>query len=808
MRVASAAQVLLLSLLVAAPALAQTSAKISGRVTDAATGQPLPGASVLVLETTRGATTAADGFYTILSVPVGRPVDVRVSFIGYRTQIVQGVSVSIDQTSTVNVALSEEDGTIGEVVVRAERPIVELDVSNSRANISADQLEAIPASTISAVVGLQAGIQGAFGIRGSGSDEISFQVNGLTLRDERNNAPFTNISLTSVQEVQVQTGGFNAEYGNVRSGVVNVVTKEGSTTRYEADVIVRMSPPTPKNFGGMPNDPDSYWIRPFIDPAVAFTGTDSGAWDATTRSQYRGFEGWNAVSRSLLADDDPTNDMTPEALRQAFLYQHRKSFEITQPDYEVDMGIGGPVPGVSRLLGNLRFFGTYRRSQNQYVIPLNTAGYTDETGHLKLTSDLRPGMKLSLEGRIGQNRGTGASRSGQPGFFQTAAGIGGELNNVSFIDSRIFSTDYWGPLTTNYSQVGASFTYTPTSNSVLQVRANRFQARYDGNPGRRRDRAPVVTIGGVTFDEGPFGWEPFPSDGVNGLRMGVGMSNSRDSSSVAYTNVQADFTRQVNRFLEFKTGLEVNLTESRMNYGQVDSFLTGSNFNVRWDRRPVRGALFAQTKLEFQGMIANVGLRGDYSHARGVWYDFETFDRVLSGVPLTATGDPQPSLDSLLTTRPTDRIFAISPRLGVSFPVSATSKLYVNYGHFRQTPTADDLYLVRALAQSGQINRIANPNSPLPKTVAYELGYEQGFFDQYTARLAGYYKDVALDPRLVTYQSRTGAVTYSLSEPNQYADIRGFELTLSRVRGWLQGFANYTYQVTTSGFFEIGRAHV
>jgi outer membrane receptor protein involved in Fe transport len=57
-------------------------------------------------------------------------------------------------------------------------------------------------------------------VRGSGSDEVSFNLNGFTLRSERSNSPFTGISITSIENVQVQTGGFSAEYGNLRSGLI------------------------------------------------------------------------------------------------------------------------------------------------------------------------------------------------------------------------------------------------------------------------------------------------------------------------------------------------------------------------------------------------------------------------------------------------------------------------------------------------------------------------------------------------------------------------------------------------------------
>jgi hypothetical protein len=314
-----------------------------------------------------------------------------------------------------------------------------------------------------------------------------------------------------------------------------------------------------------------------------------------------------------------------------------------------------------------------------------------------------------------------------------------------------------------------------------------------------RDTTAVMFFGGVGFDEGPFGFEPRPTFAVNGMRTGVGMSNARDTSRTTNYNFKADFTSQLNPIVMVKTGLEYNVTDSRVNYGQFDAFLPASNSHSAWHETPTRAAAYGQTTLDFRGMIANLGLRADYFHAGGAWYEFAPFDRAFR-----ARANPLQALDTLLTTTPTDRIVTLSPRLGVSFPVTESSKLFFNYGHFRSMPDPNNLYLIRYSTTTGQISRIASPNNPLPRTIAYEAGFEQSLLGQFLIRAAGYYRDIALEPRLVTYLSRDGSVQYSVSEPNRYGDIRGFELTLERNRGdWVRGFLNYTYMVYTEGFFGL-----
>jgi outer membrane receptor protein involved in Fe transport len=210
--------------------LSAQTGKISGVVKDAQTGDPLVAANIVVEGTALGAASDLDGYFAIIGVPPGTHT-LRASMLGYAPQRVIDVRVSIDLNTTVNISLSEAVIQGEEVVVVAQRPVVKPDLAASTANISIGEVENLPVTTVSNIVSLQAGVQG-LSIRGGGSDQTDFVLNGLSLRDERNNTPFTSISLLAVEEIQIQTGGFNAEYGNIRSGLANITTKEGSADSY------------------------------------------------------------------------------------------------------------------------------------------------------------------------------------------------------------------------------------------------------------------------------------------------------------------------------------------------------------------------------------------------------------------------------------------------------------------------------------------------------------------------------------------------------------------------------------------------
>jgi hypothetical protein len=800
-------KLLLLSTLVLQIFFIQTFAqvgKITGVVKDATTNEALIGANVLLEGTTIGAATNVDGYYVITNVPPGN-YSLKASMVGYTSQTVTGIRVNIDLTAEINIALKSSAFETQEVVVVATQPVVKQDVSSSVVNLNIKEIENLPVASVSSVIGLQAGVQGLT-IRGGGSDETAFVVNGITLRDARDNTPYTGISLTSIGDMQIQTGGFNAEYGDIRSGLINVVTKEGSKSKYSFSFIGRYRPEGNKHAGPSFNSSDSYWIRPYVDDAVAWTGTDTPydpadglGWDVYTKRQYQEFQGgWNAVSEQLLNDDNPNNDLTPEAAQRVFLWQHRKVMDIQNPDFDVDMTLSGPVP-YGEQLGNLRFAFSYRRSQEMYLVPLSTDAYRDYNMQFKVTSDIAPGMKLALEGLNGRQTGTASSRSGGPGLFRSEAGIANQLDfraGLTYIDTEIFSYDYWAPSTVTTNMLGFKFTHVLSPKTFYELTGSRVATDYSTNPGRPRDTQTLYYFGGVGFNEAPFGTFSGTGGGIgSSMNLGLGWSNSRDSSKLAVYTLKADLASQLDKYNYVKAGIEFNYTDNNVNYALVEPALPSNNSNSKWHTFPKKLALYVQDKLEFEGMIANLGVRLDYSDPGGEWYVFDQYNAALSGQYAS-------EINTLLPKEKTKKQLNISPRLGVAFPITVNSKLYFNYGHFRSIPLPDDLFLLRQSQAFSNITRIANPNNPLPLTIAYELGYEQSLFDQFLLSVKGYYKDVKDETRLVHIISRNGSVNYYAPEPISYADIRGFELELRKNRGeWLTGFINYTYSVQSSGYF-------
>jgi len=208
-----------------APLTAGTTGKLSGRVTDRG-GQPLVGANVVIIGTKLGGATDPDGYYSILNIPPGS-YDIQFRSVGYRIYTVKQVELEADNTTKRDAVLDEEAVTTEAVIVTAEKPVVQVNLTSTLATINDREIRALPVQELQDIVNLQAGVvDGHF--RGGRDGEVQYQVNGVSINNAYDNKSSIKIDRSIIQEVQVITGTFDAEYGQAMSGVVNTVLKTGS----------------------------------------------------------------------------------------------------------------------------------------------------------------------------------------------------------------------------------------------------------------------------------------------------------------------------------------------------------------------------------------------------------------------------------------------------------------------------------------------------------------------------------------------------------------------------------------------------
>lgn len=794
-----------------------TTGKIAGIVTDNTTGEPLPGANIVVDGTLLGAVTNLDGQYTILLVPPGT-YNIHVSYIGYTRVEISEVRVNIDLTARLDIKLEAEVIETKETIIVAERKVIKPDVASSVVAVTTEEVAALPVSSVQSMVGLQAGIKDGLQIRGGGADEALVLMDGVTLRDPRNNLPVSNVPLSAVKEINIERGGFNAEYGQVRSGLVNMVMQEGSRTNYYGRVELKYSPPHAKYFDISPFDQNSFWLRPYYDPAVCWSGTmnesyddlnangkyDTGEsftdrnrdglwtqspWDQYTQRQYPDFDGWNAISYSLLTDSDPNNDLTPLGAQRVFEWETRKEPRYNQPDYNVDAGFGGPIPVIGEKLGNLRFFTAYRRYREMLVVPLTRDDYVDYDWTIKLTSEITPAMKLLVSGIIGKQYTM--QQNWSYAYLRNPETI------ASIMEDRpglLFGTGNFSLADISHRNFSAKFTHTLNQNTYYEVSLEHMWTGYFTRPSQQRDKTKRYEIvPGYFVDEAPFGYDWANDVGITGMLFGGFTCKRRDNTKASATTFKADFSSLVNFSNLVKAGAEFVYNDLNFDYGIIKS-----QTRDVYDERvllhvfPIRGVIYLQDKLETKGFIMNAGLRLDYSNSQTDWWNVDPYDKSFFTSKYNS--------NAAYAKTESKAQWQLSPRLGISHPVTENSKLFFNYGHYKQMPSYQTLFQV-ARSNDQTMKQFGDPSLILAKTISYELGYDHSLFENYLFQVAAFYHDITNQQDSVVVRS-IGGIVYNQTTSNSYEDIRGFEISLRKNRGrWWTFFGNYTYQVSTSGHF-------
>ncbi|UCD36911.1 MAG: carboxypeptidase-like regulatory domain-containing protein [Fidelibacterota bacterium] len=535
----------------------QTTSKITGVVTDLLSRQPLYGVNVLVGGTYLGAATDPDGYFHILNVPVG-VYEIEASMIGYKRTNVIDVVVSIDQVTRVDIEM-EETALEGEaIVVVAERDILHKEISNSQQVVSATQLAEAPAvHTINQFLGSLAGVTGErrITVRGGSAEQTGTIVNGMSFVNQRIGKAEATIPLSAVEQISLQTGGFSAEYGNFRSGILNVTTKTGSKDAYHGTFSYSRNIPHMKRFGKSLWDPTNNGLRPYLDPVVSFMGTNTG-WLYVTdndtaeaeylRQGHQSFDGWinetprfnrgkpveehatpmdlylwSAWMHQTIPDFERLEELYPqyeitEEQKQA-LRDHAHEKEGLHEDFDIDFGFGGPVPFLSEALGDATFYLSNKTTNFNYVQPVMRNGEYSSITMLTLKSNLTKKTTLKLNGLYRIIKGTQTT-------FPTDGTIpdlegGGDtmpINNLNVfvdevphlsIDKYIY---YWHPTfwqpkeqTTLLGGLTLDRMINPETFWHLSISYAWHQDFFE--PEESRDRTAIINFGPVWVNEMPYG---------------------------------------------------------------------------------------------------------------------------------------------------------------------------------------------------------------------------------------------------------------------------------------------------------------
>ncbi len=223
--------IIFLLLFVSNMVFAGVTGKLKGVVTDKNTGEGLIAANVVILGTGLGAATDFEGNYFIINITPGT-YDVKVSYMGFENVVIKGVRIFSDKTTQQDVQLVPETFETEEIVVSGAREVVEIDRTNTASYISGEQINNLPVQEVGELLQLQTGVVrdagGNLHIRGGRSGEIAYLIDGVPVSDQYRGGSSIGLENNWIQELQVISGTFNAEYGQAQSGIVNIVTKEGA----------------------------------------------------------------------------------------------------------------------------------------------------------------------------------------------------------------------------------------------------------------------------------------------------------------------------------------------------------------------------------------------------------------------------------------------------------------------------------------------------------------------------------------------------------------------------------------------------
>jgi outer membrane receptor protein involved in Fe transport len=720
---------------------AGTKGKIAGKVTDS-NGETLVGVQVFIEGTTKGTTTDIDGKYSLVNLDPGE-YTVVFTYIGFATVKVEKVEVLVDKTTTIDTEMSEEVIEGEEIVVTAERPIVEKDRTTTTSYVSAAQLEDLPLVSINEAINQQAGVvDGHF--RGGRTGEVSYLVNGVPINNAFNNGASFDVEQNMVSSLEVISGVFNAEYGQAMSGVVNIVTKGVSRE----------------------------WSGNFLGYAGRIVSNRT--LDFVTR---------NTDSNIFLSRDDFSNDK--------FTYSEVAP-AVGDQDYQVS--IGGPIIkdklGIQSTLryvtldGHLIGRDLFRPSDIQST---SLSSGADPSTWLIMSSGDGNFESLNRQKRISLNSSivyeiNSRLKLDYNLFFQT--GDGRNYNHFYKYNPSAINPYYFFNQThivgLRYSVNNNAFAN--LSYSYLDDRSESYL--YD-DVTATGDLDQRYVASRLSSQQGQYAFA------MGGNELGSGRDITKSHTIVA------DYTSQVNNTVLWKSGITarfheldnegfgISVNEATQRAFRADDPFTNNSLEVK----PYELAAYSQVKLELDELIVNAGLRVDY---------FEPDFLVpidLTQYHLETVFDPNTG-SQISNRKQADPTYQFSPRLGVAFPISEDGVMRFSAGLFFQTPQLNLLYTNNEFERSEGADRytIGNANLEPERTLQFEVGLQQGLSETMGLDLTVFSKDIRELSGQTAVRGSIGAPVGRL-ENIDYGTVKGFTLSLfERGKGQVSWTVDYTLQ--------------
>lgn len=746
--------------------MAGTTGKIAGRVVDADSGEPLPGANVVIVGTSMGAASNIKGDFFILNVYPG-VYDVSVSYLGYVTERRTEVKVVIDKTSNADFSLNllVLEGETITVSAQADET-VEKDLTATKQSYDVSSLASIAGmNDVGDIINLQADVDDNH-FRGGRSGEALYLIGGATIVNPLNNGKAFEPLTIGLEQVEVYTSGFSAEYGNVQSGVINMVAKEGNSEKWETYFDISSTNAYYKTWGG------SVYSEAYNDYFETLNNTEEWTYGVDPISgailwthfgirfpenylpEVQVLPGWPpqiiypSGSDSLRAGD---------LVRTLWLQSIRDmGMEYANPDYRVEFSVSGPVTD------KMTLFVAGRQNTVQPFIPTGRPNV-----HRQIISNLtfRPNadnkIKLiyNFDGSFSNDITDTYYR-----WFERVLNVSKETENVH--------------------QLGVNWTYLLSPATFLDVKLNHLTIT-------EKDRIDLLAEGVYSdlYNSG-INWRDYTAP--NGYQAGKMETSSTDEKSQTLF-FSSSLTSQVNKYNLLKTGFQFTYYDILV----ANTYSQSNVSNIRTENYhayPFEGAIYVQDKMEFEEVIANIGFRSDFYNLNTEYYTDKYSPYRNPGFDPNDVSGGAYYDKALAAKKKTEMQYIFQPRIGIAFPVSEKTVLHLNYGVFTQRPAFEFIFGGRTrLETTPDYERLGNPQLEPEKTISYDLGLVRNLPLGFQLDISAYLKDVSNLIQYAIYED-IGGNRYYTFDNREYADIKGFHASLQRNKGIVRGYLRYNWE--------------
>lgn len=767
-------QLVLLLVLLLLPAVTLAAGKIRGKVVDKESKEALIGANVSIEGTTYGAATNVDGEYVILNVPVGT-YTLKATFVGYGPVTLSNIRVNNDLTTDANIQMSSEAVALQGVEIVAERPLVNRNATNAVRITTSEDIANLPVRGINNVLALSPGVvlqDNVVFVRGGRQDEVGFYLEGVSITNPMVGGRAVTLVQDAVEEIQVQAGGYNAEFGGANSGIIQQQLRTGS----------------------------SAWKF-----SLAYT-TDN----LSAKGRDDVFDGEKTMGAYQFGYNEATATLSGP------LGERFKVFGLFNYLFNRDAN-PQPYPGIS--LGRIADAVSGDEVDLQYPAgPVLKNSLEQITGTGTITMDFKPlTVRLAgtytrqtsfnafntarVAGNIANFLNSGRVEEALDGNGSISAKLTYLLNPTSFVE---FTGGYFQQAQiTSDPLLGDDYFY--YGDSVENARAGVTWLRRENDPniGRylRPSRLQIFTFAFNTPGEPVAGYVKFKRENIS--LSGAYFSVFGDHS----VKLGGEYQRYTMRNYSFgneglfaipgllaqnaalapddpqKLTPEQILKRRGVNNFGYDVFGNeiDSDDPIEGAKHPVFAAAYLQDKIEYEDLILNVGLRFDYIDTdakalRDPLYPDLTIDRSTNEI------DPNGLVD-------VPEFTALSPRVGLSFPVSEQTVFHTQFGKFVQQSRLRDIYQGLYLTGSNVsggffIGAPVGFDVRPTRTTQYEIGFTQQIADFASFDITGYYKDIK--DQIVYDQLRTGPGSqfggYAVLRNGDFATTKGIELTFNMRR--------------------------